>query len=150
MMNSYRSSEVDVNLYLIDNVALYKEDPTLLSEGTEPGIALGSSFPPLELESAGYENCVIVDRSLFYVRNDDPELTAAHEIGHLMVGAGHPGSYSVEHPEDGGLAALQNLEPEEHKKRLMYGSNLSSRKLLVKTEWDLAEDWLSTRSNGDN
>ena len=59
---------------------------------------------------------------------------SAHEIGHVFVGSGHPDEFE-------GPAVLFNTDPT---KRLMCSgskSNLNS-KLLVKSEWDKAEEWL--------
>jgi hypothetical protein len=68
--------------------------------------------------------------------------TLAHEIGHIMVGAGHP-------DELGGPAVLRGTD---HTKRLMCSGNLSTHTsscLLVKREWDKAEEWLKNRPKGD-
>ena len=75
------------------------------------------------------------------MNNTDHDQVVAHEIGHLMVGQGHPDSYSLSRPEDGGNAPLQSLPIEERKKRRMCTAERTGH-LLVKTEWDLAEEWL--------
>ena len=67
--------------------------------------------------------------------------TLAHEIGHIIVGAGHP-------DELGGPAVLRGTD---HTKRLMCSGNFSTHTgscLLVKREWDKAEEWL--KINIDN
>ncbi len=82
-------------------------------------------------------------------RDNDAELmhTIAHEIGHCIIADGHP-------DEGGGAAQLSGLSLYSHKQRLMVsGSNVNHSKhgnLLVKGEWDAAEEWLKTRPNGDN
>ena len=58
----------------------------------------------------------------------------AHEIGHILVGEGHP-------DESGGPAPLYGTLG---RKRLMGSGELGVRgKLLVKAEWDEAEVWLN-------
>jgi hypothetical protein len=65
--------------------------------------------------------------------------TIAHEIGHVLLGAGHPGEAI------GGPAPLPGTD---HRQRLMAGGKIvplgaiRSGKLLVKAEWDEAEAWL--------
>ena len=68
--------------------------------------------------------------------------TLAHEAGHVFCGSGHP---------DNGDGAAR-LPGTDHTKRLMCsGSNTtSSSHLLVKREWDKAEEWLKNRKRGDN
>lgn len=78
--------------------------------------------------------------------------TTAHEIGHVIVGAGHP-------DENDGAAPLPGTT---HSERLManrfalptimfHGSMTREyrKHRLVKGEWDKAEGWLSNRPNGD-
>lgn len=63
--------------------------------------------------------------------------TIAHEIGHVLVGYGHPDKGSGPAP----------LPSTSHYHRLMCTSRgtggLVREKLLVKGEWDKAEDWLA-------
>lgn len=70
--------------------------------------------------------------------------TIAHEIGHIMLGKGHP-------DEGGGPAPLAGTN---HIQRLMVsGGNRGGLDLeyrLVKGEWDAAEVWLKNRQLGDN
>ncbi len=65
--------------------------------------------------------------------------TIAHEIDHIMIGAGHPDVNAV--GQDPGPAPLLGTD---RSKRLMYsgGETGGSSKLLVKAEWDNAEIWL--------
>ncbi|WP_367873902.1 hypothetical protein [Luteolibacter sp. Populi] len=62
--------------------------------------------------------------------------TFAHEIGHVLFGAGHP-------DQGGGQAPLPGTR---HSDRLMVSGGGVRRpdhgKLVVKDEWDKAEDWL--------
>jgi hypothetical protein len=63
----------------------------------------------------------------------------AHEIGHVMIGPGHPG------PGDGGPVPLPGTN---HRDRLMWvpwpGDSAvgAKRSLLVKEEWDKIDGWL--------
>ncbi len=61
--------------------------------------------------------------------------TIAHEIGHVLVGEGHPNE-----PLNPGPAQLPSTD---HSKRLMASGAFRNRgHLLVKAEWDKAEKWL--------
>ena len=78
---------------------------------------------------------------------DDIAFTTAHEIGHILLGGGHP-------DEGGGIAPLESLTLDLHKIRLMCsGPNrvVGSSRMLIKTEWDRGEQWLidtpDTRQN---
>lgn len=66
---------------------------------------------------------------------DDVLSTIAHEIGHMLVGYGHP-------DVQGGPAPLSGTD--RTKRLLCSGPNrsLANGKLLVKKEWDGAEEWL--------
>lgn len=67
--------------------------------------------------------------------------TIAHEIGHVMIGGGHP---------DQGKGAA-SLPGSPVKERLMYSRAVPERgDLLVKGEWDRIEDWLTLRELGQN
>jgi hypothetical protein len=60
--------------------------------------------------------------------------TIAHEMGHRIIGPGHP--------DDGGGEAP--LEGTDRKRRLMAANlRLYDYYLLVKTEWDKAEGWMT-------
>ena len=62
--------------------------------------------------------------------------TISHELGHVFVGYGHP--------NENGLKGPAPLPDTKHIQRLMCSggiSNMGSR-LLVKGEWDEAENWL--------
>jgi hypothetical protein len=69
--------------------------------------------------------------------------TVAHEIGHVLVGEGHPDKDAKPGPAP--------LPKTKHSLRLMCsGPNSSgSSRLLVKKEWDEAENWLKARPRGD-
>jgi hypothetical protein len=75
------------------------------------------------------------------VREEVAQRVLAHEIGHVFCGAGHP-------DEGGGVAKLPGTD---HQKRLMCSGGMNSlgSRLLVKAEWDAAEEWLKNRTRGD-
>lgn len=64
--------------------------------------------------------------------------TIGDEIGHVLVGYGHPDSSTS--PGDA------EVRDSQHGRRLMRSSRtarVGKGTLLVKKEWDLAEEWLA-------
>ena len=135
MIAAHAATDVDINIFLIATngyVQPVGDDRLALN---------GWSYPPQEPGSGTYKNSSVVRRN---GGDDGTARTIAHEIGHLLVGGGHPDQFDALIPGSGGKAPLQNLPISAHKKRLMcsgYHSDEHS-KLLVKTEWDEAEKWL--------
>jgi hypothetical protein len=91
-------------------------------------------------------NCTWIMANPFRPQNADTiSRTIAHEIGHVMIGPGHPDDqidavFGL--PGKGGGKA--RLKGTDTTKRLMYShvrTNLTDI-LLVKAEWDAAEEWL--------
>jgi hypothetical protein len=83
--------------------------------------------------------------STSYNGADDVISTIAHEIGHVLVGHGHP-----DVPAEPGVAPLAGTD---RSKRIMCSHNnrsMTEGSLLVKREWDEAESWLKKRPNGNN
>ncbi len=87
--------------------------------------------------------------------------TIAHEIGHCVIGDGHPDGASAPliaallkltgETVKRGPAPHDGVGDEEWKKRLMYSATLPvAGKTMVKSEWDAAETWLKNRPRGDN
>jgi hypothetical protein len=77
----------------------------------------------------------------------------AHEIGHVIIGNGHPDDLT----DNGTHAGEAPLKGTNVLERLMFSDETVKknagkldRNLLVKKEWDEAEKWLSARPNGDN
>jgi hypothetical protein len=142
-----RDKDADINVYVLggaDMPGLYERDGKL-----HQATALGAyGFARRE------QNMVFIDGNADFwddVLNRDTveenKRTIAHEIGHCIVGYGHP-------DEGSGPAPLPGLTKKEHGPRLMVsGSNVrrpNIGRLLVKGEWDEAEIWFGTRLNGDN
>lgn len=66
----------------------------------------------------------------------------SHEIGHVMAGPGHPDQASGPAP----LASVPSAGRRMHSAARYH----PDYRLLVKAEWDNAENWLKARPNGDN
>jgi hypothetical protein len=69
-------------------------------------------------------------------QRSDQKINAAiaHEIGHILIGEGHP-------DQNDGYAPLEGTDRSQRLMNSGY-SNVPGAKLLVKTEWDRAEIWL--------
>jgi hypothetical protein len=112
---------------------------------TSFGVANGFAYPDLRIAfidaSLGSDLFSSAEKA---ERLPDRLRTIAHEIGHIMIGAGHPGQ--------AGNSSPSPLPLTNHIERLMSGGDLARFSLpgeqgllLVKEEWDLIEDWLNTR-----
>ena len=120
---------VDIRIFLIANQG------TFLVGGAE--FAFGSTN---RTDSTCW---VLGNQSGNYNLPNDVIATIGHEIGHVLVGYGHP---------DAG-AGVAELPGTNHSARLMCSGlnrSLEDGKLLVKSEWDEAEAWLKTKPTGDN
>ena len=147
MINSYRSGSAHINIYLIDEVDYYNTNP---DEPLSKRIA-GASYPRGFLDPGPYVNTAVVNKSLASTAYADSLSTISHEIGHLLVGPGHPNEYIANDEDSGGKAPLQSLALTDHQKRLMCSGNQAKiyySRLLVKSEWDEAEDWLKAVVDG--
>ena len=72
--------------------------------------------------------------------------TIAHEIGHVMFGAGHP-----DHAFQPGVAPLKDTDHSRHLMASGYKRRIDGTSCrLVKEEWDRAEVWLKIRPAGDH
>lgn len=83
--------------------------------------------------------------SLKYESTEDVLSTIGHEIGHVLVGEGHP--------DDAGTGNPADLTGTTQPVRLMCGGAIRDRrngKLLVKAEWDAAETWLKDNLDVEN
>ncbi len=127
---NFQDASQDIRIFIIDSVSLRDlrpNDPDL------NGYAIRS--PPVAVVNAGLPG--IPARPLQQVME-----TIAHEVGHVMLGEGHP-------DENTGDAPLLGTDRSQ---RLMctFVNRAPGSKLLVKSEWDEAEEWLKNRTNGDN
>ncbi len=85
MIDQNRDPSFDINVFLIDNV-VYTGD----SSDPEGYTLLGSSYPEGFPGAEGRENSVIANMSALHTGGSDRLHTIAHEIGHLLLGEGHP------------------------------------------------------------
>jgi hypothetical protein len=139
---AFVDSNYDIIVFVLDDVNYY-------AEGNP---ATGASYPQVDSE---LDNRCIVNRREVSGGEDRSEErvihTIAHEIGHLMVGTGHP-----DDPINAkrGDAALNGTSLNGHPLNRLMCSGLRSTPLvstlLVKKEWDKAEAWLIGRPRGDN
>ena len=129
----------DITVFLIDNINYYADG----------SLATGASYPPILGQATALFNKCVVNVGWtgepFTRPDEDIVHTIAHEIGHLVTGIGHPDL-------GGGFAKLQHLTLADHRKRLMCSGENSTlaSKLLVKTEWDKAEEWLKAYTDMRN
>ena len=125
----------DIKVLLIDDIKFFGAEgllnPVLVPivgytpAGTTCVVKVGTAYT----DSAGDPQ--VEDKDPAAVRQN-----VAHEIGHVMLGDGHP-------DKGGGLAPLTSMQPDAS--RLMYSEidgMPDSPKLLVKSEWDKGDDWL--------
>lgn len=123
----YQAGNNDIRLFVIDWVSLRELGP---NDEDLNGIAQES--PPFAVINAGLPGVPA---------RPAPQVieTIAHELGHVLCGEGHP-------DQGGGRAPLTGTD---HSKRLMSTiiTRAAGAKLLVKKEWDEAEEWLKARPN---
>jgi hypothetical protein len=104
---------------------------------------------------AEFEGKILIDGNLLGQQGTPAELldtmlnVMAHEIGHVMVGRGHPDHGSGRSVLVWKSSTSGNYQRDfRNNKRLMKSGTpgpLSSPKQLIKKEWDLIEDWLSNK-----
>jgi hypothetical protein len=113
--------DVPIRIFVID---------ALLYE-TTAGFALGGLA-----DRASNMGAVVTRDSGIQLSDQKINENIAHEIGHILIGEGHP-------DQNDGYAPLEGTD---RSKRLMNSGNsrVPGAKLLVKTEWDRAEIWLKT------
>jgi hypothetical protein len=139
LLFSKQDSEHDINVYLVDDFPMWSGDPDINTARYLDGYSYVADEAPVSLENRA------VVRAQINGGRQRPIEIIAHEIGHMLVGTGHPNKFEEGSPDQGGIAPLQTLEVEAHIKRLMITGDLldPGSLLLVKTEWDEAEVWLS-------
>lgn len=112
--------DVPIRIFVID---------ALLYE-TTADVALGGLADPDSNMAA------VVTRDVSGNQLSDQKIneTIAHEIGHVLIGKGHP-------DQNDGFAPLRGTDRSQRLMNSGY-SRVPGAKLLVKTEWDRAELWL--------
>jgi hypothetical protein len=139
---AFSAPDTDIRVFVIDGVH-FRSNPAAV-----PGT--------IDLEIYGRSQ---LDQSLVIVNAGNPTEgiylnqamvdTLAHEIGHLMVGEGHPSDYNIELALGGSHGGPAPLPGTDTALRLMSGHDARApgARLLVKAEWDLAEEWLKSNSD---
>jgi hypothetical protein len=133
-----RPVEYDIHVYILGGASPII---TYIATEEDPAVLEPSEFQVGRANTALDSNYCIIDgdrtsdiipaerRTL-----DDVIHTVAHEIGHIMVGGGHP-------DENGGNSPL--LGTDRTQRLMCSGPNSTLESiLLVKKEWDDAEMWL--------
>ena len=132
----YDEETVSINIYLVDgsgplNLWGWTNDAWIPSGKTAYGFTdINRRAVWLQGEAFGNE---IPEK-----RKEQLLHTLAHEVGHVMIGSGHPN-------QGEGAAPLKGSATH---KRLMHAATVfyppGQRELLVKKEWDKIEGWLQT------
>ncbi|MEO5914248.1 MAG: hypothetical protein ABIS50_08450 [Luteolibacter sp.] len=144
--NLHYNSSANINIYIIGGVIGVRSRNWNQEKNKFIGDVVASGLTIL-----GDRICLIPSFSMI---SDDPldlKDTIAHEIGHIILGAGHPDEYKKPYTYSdgsvstagGGVAPLQGADPVS---RLMCSGYKRRRdgtsRLLVKGEWDKADKWL--------
>jgi len=90
--------------------------------------------------TADDQTCWVRGSSTEEYNKDEAENVIAHEIGHVIVGKGHPDA-------NGGPAILQGSDDNARLMATRSSSAWTKAKLLVKEEWDAAQQWLTAKSH---
>ncbi len=143
---SFNVTNADIRVFLIDNVYL-RDSQDNVPGNLERDEVHGFSKPDFSAVIANAGNPSEGTRPVQSVVD-----TIAHELGHIMVGPGHPDDYNIElEAPNLGLQLPQNysgpapLPGTDRTVRLMCSpdSRAPGARFLVKTEWDVAEEWLN-------
>lgn len=156
LLNAYNDPEADITIVAVSKGKLGKPNANVLGMTevskkmcvvilTEPKNIFGDNNETTIVDSPRNQNDVIH--------------AIAHEIGHVMIGEGHPDKEPTpqqlaQFPHlagDGGPAPLKGTDTFS---RLMNSGTLIAPtmncKLLVKTEWDRMESWLKKNIEKSN
>jgi hypothetical protein len=106
-----------------------------------PGEEIGNALGATPIKGDSDDGNIVFLSKRWGIQDVDRYLgTIAHEIGHVMLGPGHPN-------EEGGVAPFMGTDRSD---RLMTVPHDREDRLLVKAEWDKAEQWLKNRPEGDD
>ncbi len=144
--DQYYDEEANMNIYILGGVMAIK---TSVWHATADKLLTSPSFA-VGLTNPGTRTCVLVSNLVFGNNPGELKDTIAHEIGHIILGEGHPDEAErkeingVVEWDKGGVAPLPGTD---HIKRQMCSGSQRKKdgtsRLLVKGEWDKAEEWLS-------
>lgn len=145
--NAMKDENADINIYYMN----FGASGGIFLGGVQSGQFKGVPGDGAARPSGNY---LFID-SLKFMSHGEYEVpyrlhTIAHEIGHLLVGPGHP------HQEDRyGMAPLKGLLPKNSVGERLMATGEAFRRpnpgcRLVKGEWDMAEKWFKARPLGDN
>lgn len=110
-----------------------------------PAAALGNGLGAYGLTDRTKATCWV--HGSWFSKNKSKQFllhTMAHEIGHVLVGEGHPDVMT-----GGAILGPAPLPETKHIRRLMCSGPNSdaSSHLLVKGEWDEAEKWMKKQED---
>lgn len=128
------------------------QEPDYLPFNADITVYMVGGRKPIDTNATGLSNrenriCWVIGNPVEFMNSSNllpydpvsgPVHTIAHEIGHILVGPGHPDQTYLPGPG--------RLPGTDHRQRLMCSGNIAKLipgKLLVKGEWDAAEEWLS-------
>jgi len=142
-ITNYRNADYDVNVFVVGGASPIR-DYNIVNGGTK--MLIPFEFAGITNPDGNY--CV-VDGDRSYPIYDDFTMhgllnTIAHEVGHVMLGEGHP--------DDESQPGQAKLPGTDHTVRLMASGTKRAPdgNLMVRAEWEKAESWLKNRPNGDN
>ncbi len=133
--SAYRDPSADINVYILGRVKRGYINTIV------DGVTYLDNNPAKAMSNSELKECWIMGGSQYYTAADLRD-SIAHEIGHLLVGPGHPNE-----TRDGYGKGPSPLPETNHLERLMCKGSVrkkdGSAKLVVKGEWDKAEIQLS-------
>jgi len=133
------SNEQQLILNEVNNLPAPNPAPNITVMLIGSGKKIDTQGSSLGLTNRNLHTCWVLGSSIVGYRNEQDVLdTLGHEVGHVLVGYGHP---SEDPGEEKGLVPLPGTK---HSLRLMCKGKVSttSSKILVKGEWDEADRWI--------
>jgi hypothetical protein len=118
-------------------VALSMLGTDTLLNGNAHGTSLriDPAIPPVDQPAHAANACWVVGDPVGAVTAEVMKWSISHEIGHILMGYGHP-------DDGGGAAPLPGTDPRHRLMCSGHHREITASKLLVKAEWDKAEEWL--------